>query len=57
MNHNERCRLHLARKQPAFRMAAKAGEQWFSCYFNNDIEPHAIDDALTLRAMIGQAVR
>ena len=26
------------------------------CYFNNDIFAHAIDDALTLRAMIGQAV-
>jgi uncharacterized protein YecE (DUF72 family) len=27
------------------------------CYFNNDIYAHAIDDALTLRAMIAQAVR
>jgi uncharacterized protein YecE (DUF72 family) len=27
------------------------------CYFNNDIFAHAIDDALTLRAMISQAVR
>ena len=27
------------------------------CYFNNDIDAHAIDDALTLRAMIAQAVR
>jgi len=26
------------------------------CYFNNDIDAHAIDDALTLRAMIAQAV-
>jgi uncharacterized protein YecE (DUF72 family) len=30
-------------------------EVW--CYFNNDIEAHAIDDALTLRAIIAQAVR
>jgi uncharacterized protein YecE (DUF72 family) len=30
-------------------------EVW--CYFNNDIFAHAIDDALTLRAMIRQAVR
>ncbi|MDB5671238.1 MAG: hypothetical protein JWO25_2197 [Alphaproteobacteria bacterium] len=27
------------------------------CYFNNDIEGHAIHDALTLRAMVGQAMR
>jgi len=27
------------------------------CYFNNDIEGHAIQDALTLRAMVRQAVR
>ena len=27
------------------------------CYFNNDIGGHAIHDALTLRAMVGQAVR
>jgi uncharacterized protein YecE (DUF72 family) len=27
------------------------------CYFNNDIHGHAIDDALTLRAMVGQALR
>lgn len=27
------------------------------CYFNNDIGGHAIDDALTLRAMVGQALR
>ncbi|HEY0627042.1 MAG TPA: DUF72 domain-containing protein [Allosphingosinicella sp.] len=27
------------------------------CYFNNDIHAHAIDDALTLRAMVGQAIR
>lgn len=26
-------------------------------YFNNDIDAHAVDDALTLRAMVGQAVR
>lgn len=27
------------------------------CYFNNDIHAHAIHDALTLRAMVAQAVR
>jgi uncharacterized protein YecE (DUF72 family) len=27
------------------------------CYFNNDIHGHAIHDALTLRAMVGQALR
>jgi uncharacterized protein YecE (DUF72 family) len=27
------------------------------CYFNNDIHGHAIDDALTLRAMTAQALR
>ena len=27
------------------------------CYFNNDIDGHAIHDALTLRAMVGQALR
>lgn len=27
------------------------------CYFNNDIGGHAIEDALTLRAMVGQALR
>ena len=27
------------------------------CYFNNDIEGHAIQDALTLRAMVAQAAR
>ena len=27
------------------------------CYFNNDIEGHAIHDALTLRAMVAQALR
>jgi len=27
------------------------------CYFNNDIDAHAIHDALTLRAMVAQAVR
>jgi uncharacterized protein YecE (DUF72 family) len=27
------------------------------CYFNNDIHGHAIDDALTLRAMVSQALR
>ena len=30
-------------------------EVW--CYFNNDIDAHAIHDALTLRAMVAQAVR
>ncbi|HEX8192969.1 MAG TPA: DUF72 domain-containing protein [Allosphingosinicella sp.] len=27
------------------------------CYFNNDIDAHAIHDALTLRSMVGQALR
>ena len=27
------------------------------CYFNNDIDAHAIHDALTLRSMVGQATR
>ncbi len=27
------------------------------CYFNNDIEGHAIEDAQTLKAMVGQAAR
>ncbi len=27
------------------------------CYFNNDIDGHAIDDAQTLKAMVAQAVR
>jgi uncharacterized protein YecE (DUF72 family) len=27
------------------------------CYFNNDIHGHAIEDALTLRAMVSQAMR
>jgi len=27
------------------------------CYFNNDVDAHAIHDALTLRSMVGQAVR
>ena len=35
---------------------AKGGRDVW-CYFNNDMFAHAIDDALTLRAMIGQAVR
>jgi uncharacterized protein YecE (DUF72 family) len=35
---------------------AKAGRRVW-CYFNNDIHAHAIDDALTLRSMIAQAVR
>jgi uncharacterized protein YecE (DUF72 family) len=33
---------------------AKAGRDVW-CFFNNDIHAHAIDDALTLRAMIAQA--
>ena len=39
-------------------MVAQAGagrEVW--AYFNNDIHAHAIDDALTLRAMVAQAKR
>ena len=35
---------------------AKSGRDVW-CYFNNDIDAHAIHDALTLRAMVGQAVR
>jgi uncharacterized protein YecE (DUF72 family) len=35
---------------------ARAGRDVW-CYFNNDIGGHAIDDALTLRAMVGQALR
>jgi uncharacterized protein YecE (DUF72 family) len=35
---------------------AKTGRNVWA-YFNNDIHAHAIDDALTLRAMIGQAGR
>jgi uncharacterized protein YecE (DUF72 family) len=27
------------------------------CYFNNDIHGHAIDDARTLKSMIGQMAR
>ena len=27
------------------------------CYFNNDIDGHAIDDAQTLKAMVAQAAR
>ena len=27
------------------------------CYFNNDIDAHATDDALTLKAMVAQALR
>lgn len=27
------------------------------CYFNNDIDAHAIDDAMTLKAMVAQAIR
>jgi uncharacterized protein YecE (DUF72 family) len=34
---------------------AKAGRDVW-CYFNNDIDGHAIDDALTLRAMVAQAM-
>ena len=35
---------------------ARAGRSVW-CYFNNDIDAHAIDDAQTLRAMVAQAVR
>jgi uncharacterized protein YecE (DUF72 family) len=35
--------------------AGRGRDVW--CYFNNDIHAHAIDDALTLRAMVKQAVR
>jgi uncharacterized protein YecE (DUF72 family) len=35
---------------------AEAGRDIW-CYFNNDIHGHAIHDALTLRAMVGQALR
>jgi uncharacterized protein YecE (DUF72 family) len=35
---------------------AKGGRKVW-CYFNNDMFAHAIDDALTLRAIIGQAMR
>jgi len=35
---------------------AEAGRDVW-CYFNNDIHAHAIEDALTLRSMVGQAVR
>jgi uncharacterized protein YecE (DUF72 family) len=35
---------------------AKGGRDVW-CYFNNDIGGHAIHDALTLRAMVGQALR
>jgi len=35
---------------------AEAGRDVW-CYFNNDIYGHAIEDALTLRSMVGQALR
>lgn len=35
--------------------AARGRDVW--CYFNNDIHAHAIHDALTLRSMVGQAMR
>ena len=35
---------------------ARAGRDVW-CYFNNDLFAHAIDDALTLRAMVGQSMR
>jgi uncharacterized protein YecE (DUF72 family) len=35
---------------------ARAGRDVW-CYFNNDMYAHAIDDALTLRAMVAQAAR
>ena len=35
---------------------ARAGRTVW-CYFNNDIDAHAIHDALTLKAMVAQALR
>jgi uncharacterized protein YecE (DUF72 family) len=35
---------------------ARAGRDVWA-YFNNDIHAHAIEDALTLRAMVTQAMR
>ena len=32
-------------------------DQDFCCYFNNDMYAQAIDDALTLRAMVSQVAR
>jgi uncharacterized protein YecE (DUF72 family) len=37
------------------KQAQSGRDLW--CYFNNDIHGHAIHDALTLRAMVGQALR
>jgi uncharacterized protein YecE (DUF72 family) len=38
-------------------VAQASGGRDVWCYFNNDIHGHAIHDALTLRAMVGQALR
>ena len=38
-------------------IADQARERPVWCYFNNDIEGHAIHDALTLRSMVRQAIR
>ncbi|MGA9583611.1 MAG: DUF72 domain-containing protein [Allosphingosinicella sp.] len=38
-------------------VAQARGGREIWCYFNNDIHGHAIHDALTLRAMVGQALR
>ena len=35
--------------------ARRGRDVW--CYFNNDIDAHAIEDALTLKAMVAQGVR
>ena len=35
---------------------AKGGREIW-CYFNNDMYAHAIHDALTLKSMVGQALR
>src|SRR5205085_157 len=31
--------------------------KWCWCYFNNDIHGHAIEDARTLKSMVGQIAR
>jgi hypothetical protein len=36
---------------------ANHGGRCFCCYFNNDIDAHAIHDAQTLKSMVGQALR
>jgi uncharacterized protein YecE (DUF72 family) len=38
-------------------IVAQARQRPVWCYFNNDIHGHAIDDALTLRSMVAQAMR